>query len=160
MSERPEHAPVVAATEIEIAAPREIVWQVLTAIDHWPSWNPAVRSASLQGPLEQGSEFRWKAGPGTIVSRLEVVEAPRRIAWSGRSMSIKAFHSHTLDDRDGKTVVRTEETYEGLIARLFSGRLRKMLDEALRDGLLHLKAEAERASGEEPPGSATPSTGH
>lgn len=148
MSELHEHAPVVAATEIEIAAPREVVWQVLTAIDRWPSWNPAVKSASLLGAVEEGTEFRWKAGPGTIVSKLEVVDAPHRIGWSGRSMGINAFHVHTLDDGDGRTVVRTEESYDGLIARLFSGRLRKMLDEALRDGLLHLKTEAERASGE------------
>ena len=133
-----------AATEIEIAAPRELVWEVLAAIDRWPSWNPAVRSASLQGSLEKGAEFRWKAGPGTIVSRLEVVEAPGRIAWSGRSMGIKAFHVHTLDHRDGRTLVRTEESYEGLLARTFSGRLHKMLDESLRNGLQHLKTEAER----------------
>ena len=126
MSELHEHAPVVAATEIEIAAPREVVWQVLTAIDRWPSWNPAVKSASLLGAVEEGTEFRWKAGPGTIVSKLEVVDAPHRIAWSGRSMGINAFHVHTLDDGDSRTVV----------------------DEALRDGLLHLKTEAERASGE------------
>ena len=146
MTETRSQAPVVAATEIDIDAPREIVWQVLTAIDRWPSWNPAVGSASLEGALEEGSEFRWKAGPGTIVSKLEVVEAPRRLAWSGRSMGIKAFHVHTLDERNGQTVVRTEESYEGLIARLFSGRLRKMLDRALKEGLQHLKTEAERQS--------------
>ena len=144
MSEMRVGAPVVAATEIEIRAPQQVVWDVLTAIDRWPSWNPAVKSASLQGRLEEGAEFRWKAGPGTVVSKLEVVEAPHRIAWSGRSMGIKAFHVHTLEQRDGQTLISTEESYEGLIARLFSGRLRKMLDGSLRDGLRHLKAEAER----------------
>ncbi len=144
MSEMRVGAPVVAATEIEIRAPQQVVWDVLTAIDRWPSWNPTVKSASLQGSLEEGAEFRWKAGPGTIVSKLEVVEAPHRIAWSGRSMGIKAFHVHTLEQRDGQTLISTEESYEGLIARLFSGRLRRMLDDSLRDGLRHLKAEAER----------------
>ena len=144
MSEMGIGAPVVAATEIEIRAPQQVVWDVLTAIDRWPNWNPAVKSASLQGSLEEGAEFRWKAGPGTIVSKLEVVEAPHRIAWSGRSMGIKAFHVHTLEQRDGQTLISTEESYEGLIARLFSRRLRKMLDGSLRDGLRHLKTEAER----------------
>jgi uncharacterized protein YndB with AHSA1/START domain len=144
MSEIRSGAPVVSAAQIEIDAPQGVVWDVLTAVDRWPSWNPAVKSASLQGGLEEGAVFRWKAGPGTIVSRLEEVEAPSRIAWSGRSMGIKAFHVHTLEQRNGRTLIRTEESYEGLIARLFSGRLRKMLDDSLRDGLRHLKAEAER----------------
>lgn len=144
MSEIGIRARVVAATEIEIRAPQQVVWDVLAAIDRWPEWNPAVKSASLQGSLEEGAEFRWKAGPGTIVSRLEVVEEPHRIAWSGRSMGIKAFHVHTLEQRDGATLVTTQESYDGLIARLFSRRLRKMLDDALRDGLRHLKTEAER----------------
>ncbi len=135
---------MASAAEIEIAASQEVVWDVLTAIDRWPNWNPAVKSASLQGSLEEGTEFRWKAGPGTIVSKLENVEAPSRIAWSGRSMGLKAFHTHTLEQRDGRTLISTQESYEGLIARLFSGRLRRMLDDSLREGLRHLKAEAER----------------
>ncbi len=143
-TEANEQAPVVGASEIEIAAAPEVVWQVLTAIDQWPSWNPQVKSASLQGDLQEGAEFRWKAGPGTIVSRLADVQAPHRIAWTGKSMGLKAIHVHTLEERNGGTLVKTEESYDGLVARLFRGRLRKMLDGALRDGLQHLKTEAER----------------
>lgn len=143
-TEANKQAPVVGASEVEIAAAPEAVWQVLTAIDRWPSWNPQVKSASLQGDLQEGTEFRWKAGPGTIVSRLADVQAPHRIAWTGRSMGLKAIHVHTLEARDGGTLVKTEESYDGLVARLFRGRLRKMLDGALRDGLQHLKTEAER----------------
>ena len=143
-TEANKQAPVVGASEIEIAAAPEAVWQVLTAIDQWPSWNPQVKSASLQGGLEEGTEFRWKAGPGTIVSRLADVQAPHRIAWTGKSMGLKAIHVHTLEERNGGTLVKTEESYDGLVARLFRGRLRKMLDGALRDGLQHLKTEAER----------------
>ncbi len=143
-TEANKQAPVVGASEIEIAAAPEAVWQVLTAIDQWPSWNPQVKSASLQGGLAEGAEFRWKAGPGTIVSRLADVQAPHRIAWTGKSMGLKAIHVHTLEERNGGTLVKTEESYDGLVARLFRGRLRKMLDGALRDGLQHLKAEAER----------------
>jgi uncharacterized protein YndB with AHSA1/START domain len=143
-TEANKQATVVGASEIEITAAPETVWQVLTAIDQWPSWNPQVKSASLQGDLQEGAEFRWKAGPGTIVSRLADVQAPHRIAWTGKSMGLKAIHVHTLEERNGGTLVKTEESYDGLVARLFRGRLRKMLDGALRDGLQHLKTEAER----------------
>jgi uncharacterized protein YndB with AHSA1/START domain len=72
-----ERARVVGASEIEIAAPPEIVWEVLIAFDSWPSWNPDVKSMSVQGGLAEGSVFRWKAGPGTITSTIGRVEPPR-----------------------------------------------------------------------------------
>jgi uncharacterized protein YndB with AHSA1/START domain len=137
-------APVVGVGRIEIAAPVDAVWEVLTAIDGWPSWNPQVKAASLEGGLREGAEFRWKAGPGTITSRLTDVEAPRRIAWTGKTMGIKAIHVHTLEQLDGGTVVSTEESYDGLVSRLFRGRLQPVLDDALVTGLQHLKAEVER----------------
>jgi uncharacterized protein YndB with AHSA1/START domain len=137
-------APVVGTSETEIAAVREVVWDVLTGIEQWPSWNPDVKSVSMRGTVARGSEFRWKAGPGTITSTFEHVEAPRRVAWSGRTLGLKAMHVYALEARAGTTLVRTEESYDGLVARLFRARLQKTLDGALESGLLHLKAEAER----------------
>jgi hypothetical protein len=137
-------APVVGTSETEIAAVREVVWDVLTGISDWPSWNPDVKSVSMQGAVSQGSEFRWKAGPGTITSTLEHVDPPRLVAWSGKSLGLKAMHVFVLEARSGTTLVRTEESYDGLVAYVFRGRLQKTLDGALEAGLRHLKAEAER----------------
>jgi len=137
-------APVVGASETEVAAVREVVWDILTGIEHWPNWNPDVKSVSMSGDLSAGSEFRWKAGPGTITSTLEHVEAPRRVAWSGKTLGLKAMHVYALEARNGATVVRTEESYDGLLARVFRARLQKTLDGALASGLRHLKTEAER----------------
>jgi uncharacterized protein YndB with AHSA1/START domain len=137
-------APVVGTSETDIAAGRDVVWDVLTGIEQWPSWNPDVKSVSMAAALAEGSEFRWKAGPGTITSTLEHVEAPRRVAWSGKTLGLKAMHVYVLEARNGTTLVRTEESYDGLVARLFRARLQKTLDGALESGLRHLKAEAER----------------
>jgi carbon monoxide dehydrogenase subunit G len=144
MTEINSEAPVVGCSEIEIAAAPEVAWDVLTEIEGWPSWNPEVKSVSMDGGLDEGAVFRWKSGPGTITSTIEAVEAPRRIAWSGTSFGIKAFHVHTLEAQNGGTLVRTEESYDGLVARLFHGLLQKTLDKTLRGGLAHLKTEAER----------------
>jgi uncharacterized protein YndB with AHSA1/START domain len=144
VSEINERAPVVGRSEIEIAAAPEVAWDVLTAIDRWPSWNPAVKSVSVEGGIEEGSKFRWKAGPGTIKSTIKDVEKPWRIAWTGTSLGIKAIHVHTFEPRDEGTFVRTEESYDGVVARLLHRRLQETLDSALQDELQHLKAEAER----------------
>jgi hypothetical protein len=59
-------------------------------------------------------------------------------------MGIKAFHVWRLEPRNGQTSVRTEESFDGLVARLLRGSLQKTLDKSLEEGLQHLKAEAER----------------
>jgi len=139
-----ERAPVIASGENEVAADPEVVWDVMTAIDSWPDWNPDVKSASLEGELAPGSKFSWKAGPGTITSKIQQVERLRTLAWTGRSLGINAVHVWRLEPRDGKTVVRTEESWEGPLVRIFRGPMQKMLQRAIDAGLRHLKAEAER----------------
>jgi uncharacterized protein YndB with AHSA1/START domain len=139
-----QRAPVKSASEVEIDAQADVVWDVLTKFEAWPSWNPDVKSMSFEGGLEPGSEFRWKAGPAKLVSTLQRVEAPRAIEWTGRTMGIKAFHIWQLKPRNGKTFVRTEESFHGLLARLLRGSLQKTLDKSLEEGLQHLKVEAER----------------
>jgi carbon monoxide dehydrogenase subunit G len=139
-----ELAPVVGSCEVEVATPPEDAWEVLTAIGRWPSWNPAVKSVTFGGEVGEGATFRWKSGPGTITSTIQDVEPPRRIAWTGTSFGIRAIHVHTFESRAGGTLVRTEESYDGLVARLFRRRLQSVLDATLAGELQHLKAEAER----------------
>jgi uncharacterized protein YndB with AHSA1/START domain len=138
-----QQAPVVGVSEIEIAASPEAVWDVLTAFERWPSWNRDVKSLAMRGDVVPGSVFRWKAGPGTITSTIQRVERPRLIAWTGKTLGIEAIHFWRLEPRNGTTFVRTEESYEGLVARLLRRPLQKTLDRALADGLRYLKTEVE-----------------
>ncbi len=124
-------------------APPEAVWAVLTEFARWPTWNADVKSMQFEGPVEPGSRFRWKAGPGTIASVIVRVEAPQLIAWTGKTLGINAIHFWMLEPRNGRTLVRTEESYDGLVARLFRGSLQKTLDSALERGLGYLRAEVE-----------------
>ena len=136
-------APVRSKREVEIAALPEVVWDVLTGFEQWPDWNPDVKSMSFEGPVAPGSEFRWKAGPGTIVSTLEEVDRPRYIRWRGRTMSIKAVHEWHFERSNSGTRVETEESFSGFLARLFRGSLQKTLDSSTESGLEHLKRESE-----------------
>jgi uncharacterized membrane protein len=139
-----ERAPVFGRSEIEIAATPDVVWEILTAVDKWPGWNPDVKSVSVQDSIDEGATFRWKAGAGTITSTIEQLEPPHRILWTGSSLGIRARHLHTLERRNRSTVVRTEESFEGPVARLFGRWLQKTLDTTLRSELRHLRTESER----------------
>ena len=68
------------------------MFAVISAIDQWPSWNPDVKSVELHGPVQEGTVFRWKSGPSTLTSTLQVVDPPHEIAWTGTTMGIKAVH--------------------------------------------------------------------
>jgi hypothetical protein len=140
-------APAIASGAIEVSAPQAVVWEVLTGFDRWPGWNPAVKSVSVGGPLAEGTEFKWKAGPSTITSTLRQVEAPARIGWTGRTLGIDAIHVWRIDAQDGATHVETEESWEGWLPRLLGGRAQRMLQRSLDDMLPRLRAEAERRSG-------------
>jgi hypothetical protein len=136
-------ASVTGRAETHINAGPEAVWEVLTRFENWPNWNSDVKWMRFDGPLAPGTEFRWKAGPGTIVSRLDKVEAPRYISWHGRTLTIDAYHEWWLEPRDGGTFVRTEEAFFGLLARVLRGPLKKTLDRSFADALERLKREAE-----------------
>jgi uncharacterized protein YndB with AHSA1/START domain len=140
------NAPVVATAEIGIAAPSETVWEVISDIARWPSWNPEVKRMTLSGEVAPGSEFRWKAGGVGIRSTIEEVDPPRTIGWTGRAAGLKARHVYHLGRREDATIVTTTESFDGLAARLFRKRMQASVEKALDDGLVHLKAEAERRS--------------
>lgn len=137
-------APAIASAELFIRAPLNVVWLVLTNIHDWSQWNPDVRHVDMRGPLAPGTEFRWKNGGTSIVSLIQDLEPERRIAWTGRTLGIRAAHIWTLTEQAGGVLVRTEESFDGLIVRLFARPMRRMLASSLQNGLNALRTECER----------------
>jgi uncharacterized protein YndB with AHSA1/START domain len=138
------NAPATAEGELQIDADPQTVFSVISAVDQWPSWNPDVKSVTLEGPVQPGTVFRWKSGPSSLTSTLQVVDPPHEIAWTGTTMGIKAVHLFRFQANDGGTLARSEESWEGLLASLLKGYSRKTLDRGIRSVLAHLKTEAER----------------
>lgn len=136
-------APVVESAEIVIDAPLEVVWKVISDFEKWPDWNSAVTRMDFRGPLTAGTSFEWVGGGSKIVSRLEEVDPYKRLVWSGKTFGIHAVHVWKFDRSDTGTCVFTEESFEGFIARIIPGVMRKMLAKALREGLTALKIASE-----------------
>jgi uncharacterized protein YndB with AHSA1/START domain len=138
------NAPATADGELQIDADPQTVFAVISALDQWPSWNPDVKSVRVEGPVQPGTVFRWKAGPSSLTSILQVVDAPREIVWTGRTMGIRAVHGFRFQASDGGTLARSEESWAGLLPSLLKGYSRRTLDRGIRSVLAHLKTEAER----------------
>jgi len=137
-------APITSRGSIEIAATPLQVWAIIADIDRWPSWNTGVDKASLEGPLQPGTTFRWKAGPGRITSVLRSVETSRELGWTGKTMGIDAVHVWRLEPTQSGARLSTDESWRGWPVRLMRKRMQRALDEAIAVGLGDLKAEAER----------------
>jgi uncharacterized protein YndB with AHSA1/START domain len=142
-----QNAPVSASADILIHAPLRLVWEIQTDIDNWKKWNPDVTDVALQGPVAPGTSFRWKAGGTPIRSSLQVVEPERRIVWTGRMLSIRAIHVWTFEEQEKGVLVRTAESFDGFLVRLFTGTMQRMLESSLQKGLAVLKKECERRAG-------------
>jgi hypothetical protein len=59
-------------------------------------------------------------------------------------LGITAVHVWNIKKQDGFTIVKTEESWDGLLVRLFSGMMQKALDQSINQGLEYLKVEAEK----------------
>lgn len=136
-------AAAIAHHEIKINASSEVIWHLLSDIDHWHVWYPNVSKSKLEGSLIPGSVFRWKSGGTNIISTLQEVEPQRRISWTGKTLGTQAIHVWILEPQEKGVLVRTEESFEGWLVHLLKGTMQKMLDTSLQTWLKHLKQKAE-----------------
>ena len=139
-------APAIGSAEALVRAPLDVLWSVQTNFTEWSRWNPDVEYVDIEGPLAPGTKFRWKAGGAAITSELQEVEPKRRIVWTGKILGIRAIHVWIFEERADGILVRTEESFDGVLARLFAKSMRRMLVSSLAKGLEALKTECERIS--------------
>ncbi|HLM54824.1 MAG TPA: SRPBCC domain-containing protein [Pyrinomonadaceae bacterium] len=133
-------------TEIEIGAPPEVVWRVLTDFKAFPDWNPFVTSVS--GEPEEGARLRItvKVPDGPVVKFKPTVlraERARELRWIGR-LAVPGFfsgeHFMKLEPAEGGRATRFVhgEHIEGLLLPFMGGTLRKsrrgydLMNEALK----------------------------
>jgi len=140
------NAPVFATFEIEINAPPDAVWKVVTDFGGWPSWNPNVQTVDINELVSKGTVFKLVSGGSKIRSTIQVFDRPNLIAWNGSIMTIKSVTVCSLTPQESRTTVMAEESFEGPVAWLFKKSLQRMLETSLLDMLKGLKIETEKRS--------------
>ncbi len=137
-------AAAASQAQIEIAAPPQRVWELLSNIERWPRWNSLVQKSVLSGPLHPGSVFRWKSKGFAVTSTLREVTPKRRIAWTGKAFGTRAVHTWEIEESNQGTILKTAESFAGWLPRLMPRAMQRTLDETLPAWLQAIKAEAER----------------
>jgi len=137
-------------TEVEIDAPAERVWSVLTAFDTYDGWNPFI--THLEGELRPGSRLSVTMRPPSgraITFRPSVtdVQPGRRFAWLGRLGVPGVFdgaHAHEVQPIDAthSRYVQSER-FTGVLLP-FVGKVLRRTEQGFRAMNAEVKARAER----------------
>jgi len=138
------NAPVISTKEITINSNIHTVWKILTSIVNWPNWQTEIIKVNTTNSLKPGSKFSWKSGGVNINSTIHTIEPENNFGWTGKAMGIYAIHNWSVDETNGITTVKVEESMEGLVARLFNKSLTKSLETGLQNWLMLLKKECEK----------------
>lgn len=129
-------APVYATATIDIHTKPSVVWKLISDISRWPVWVSDISSAELTDDFLKGTKFTWKSNGMKITSRLQAVEPDRYLAWTGKTLWIRAVHTWELQPLpDGGTRVTTSESMNGFLIRFIysSDKLSGSLESWLAD---------------------------
>jgi hypothetical protein len=109
------------ATHIDISAPPERVWALLTDAPAYPSWNTTVDK--VEGRIAVGEKItvHAKVSPGrSFPVKVTVLEPNARMVWSG-GMPLGLFkgeRTFTLERRDGGVEFAMREVFSGVLSPL------------------------------------------
>jgi hypothetical protein len=136
--------------DIDIAAPPQQVWRILTDFARYPDWNPFIIEA--EGTLEVGRQLRVVIRPPgdkarTFRPTVRTVAPPRTFSWLGHFGIPGVFdgeHIHEVHPREhgGCRYVQSER-FSGVLVP-FTGTLLSATDRGFHDMCRALKERAER----------------
>jgi hypothetical protein len=118
--------------DIDIDAPADRVWGILTDFPAYPEWNPFI--TSIAGDTTPGSTLEVRiAPPGanarTFKPRVLVAESGRELRWLGRLLMAGIFdgeHSLRIEPIDDARVHFVQsERFRGILVPLFGSTLEK-----------------------------------
>lgn len=138
-----KNAPVKSMNQIEIDAPIDTVWKILTNIRSWADWQKAVSETEVHGGIKEGTQFNWKAGGLSFKSTIHTVKSKSMFGWTGTTFGASAIHNWTFVEINGKTMVKVEESLQGVFPRLFRSYFQRNLDSGVITNLEELKAASE-----------------
>jgi hypothetical protein len=138
------NAPVKCSKAITILSGSEKVWEVMSNINNWATWQTEISAPQLNGELKPETTFDWKTGGAKIHSTLHTVNPNRQLGWTGKTFGMYAIHNWELKEIDGITTVQVEESMEGFLASVFKSTFNKSLEKGMQNWLELLKRECEK----------------
>lgn len=138
--------------EVEIEAPAETVFEVLTRLDEYPRWNPFT--SRVTSTLEVGAPVRMRVHLGrlslTQVEHVKQVAPPPpegRLVWGIQSLAPRLLRAERVQTvtplGEGRCRYATADTIGGLLEPLVALLFGAALDEGFRAMAAALRDRAE-----------------
>lgn len=134
-------------TQIEINAPKSVVWDILADVDAYPEWNSLV--TELKGDLAPGRKITVKlqqpgSKPMSFSPKVLSADLDGGLIWKGKLFIPGVFdgeHHFELDATGSdQCVFRHFEVYRGVLVPL----LKKMLETQTKTGFEHMNNALKR----------------
>ena len=139
-------------SEIEIDAPAERVWYLLTDFASYPQWNPFIRRISGEPTKGERLEARIEPPGGrgmTFKPKVLNAEPNRELRWLGHLLVSGLFdgeHSFTIQPLEENRIRFIQrEAFKGLLVPLFARSLETNTQRGFEEMNRALKERAEAA---------------
>jgi hypothetical protein len=133
---------------LETSATPENAWKIWSDTTTWPTWNPDVRSVSLDGPFATGTTGTMTTGAGTHKIRLENVVAGRSFDLVTKPMPTTTFRFHCEVTPAGSGSRLTQSvSMSGILAAIMSPMAGNRIASSFEPILAGLAKAAEGAAG-------------
>jgi hypothetical protein len=109
------------ALDMEISAPPDRVWAVMSDIEAWPEWTPTVTRVELldPGPLAVGQRARvLQPRLPAAVWRITALEPGRSFTWVTRSPGVVVTARHSVEPVEGGSRAHLALHFGGMLGPL------------------------------------------
>lgn len=108
---------------VDVAAPPETVWAVMTDVERWPEWTGSVRRAAILDGADFGPGCRVRLrqpGFAPAVWQVTGFDPPRSFTWESRSLGTRAVGSHRVAANGRGSTVTLAVELEGWLIRVLA----------------------------------------
>jgi hypothetical protein len=133
--------------QILISAPVEKIFSLYANVSGWSSWDPDVKTSSIEGAFVSGANGTLEPtkGPKAKITFVEVVPNRSFTVKSKLPLCSMCFE-HELSDSSGKTTVVHRVVFDGPLSPLFGRLIGSQIRKGLPNTLQGLKRAAEGQS--------------
>lgn len=140
-------------TKININAPKEKIWKILTALDQYPDWNPFILFAKGDLKLRKRLEINVKPPNGSLMKfkpKVTTYKHNKEFSWLGSLFMFGIFdgqHLFKIEEKsDGTCDFIHQEKFSGILVPFFWKKLNTETREGFEMMNQALKHKAENES--------------